>query len=132
MVDIPKKVLDLLNDPKSVKVFATACDCGQPHAIAAGSIASPSPDKMMVGEILMKKSVENLQKNPKASFLVVNGMSSYQIVVEKPVRIESGPVLDKMNEALAAIKLHANAVWMFDVKEVYEQGANMDAGKKIA
>ncbi len=132
MVEIPEKVLEMLNDPKTVKILVTACGCGQPHAIAAGSVASPSPDKMMVGEILMKNSVENLQKNPKASFLLVNGMQSYQIVVEKPVRIDAGPVVDKMNEALAAVKLHANAVWMFDVKEVYEQGANLDAGKKIA
>ncbi len=131
MVSIPEKVLQKLNG-ESVKVLVTADASGQPHAIVCGSIVSPAPDKVMVGEILMKKSSENLKANPKASFIVAAGMEAYTIDVANPVRIAEGPVLDGMNEKLAAIHLKASAVWMFDVTAVYDQGATPAAGTKIA
>ena len=105
---------------------------GQPHAIVCGTIMSPSPDKMVVGEVLMKKSRANLEANPKAAFMIAAGMNAYEIDVANPVRIADGPALDEMNKALAAIHLKAAAMWMFDVTAVYEQGANPNAGTKIA
>ena len=37
-----------------------------------------------------------------------------------------------MNEGLAAVNLHAKALWMFDVVAVYDEGAGPNAGTKIA
>ncbi len=133
MVAIPKEVLDLMK-PDSVKVLATVDASGQPHAIACGSIM-PCPidaGKVIVGEILMKKAAANLAATKKATMTITAGMSSYELVLKNPVRIASGPVLDQMNAGLAAIKLHANAVWAFDVDAVYNQGASPAAGTKIA
>ena len=123
MVDIPANVLEKMNAEGTVKVLVTADAAGQPHAIVCGTIMSPSPDKMVVGEVLMKKSRANLEANPK---------NAYEIDVANPVRIADGPALDEMNKALAAIHLKAAAMWMFDVTAVYEQGANPNAGTKIA
>ncbi len=130
MVDIPANVLEKMGS--AVKVLVTADASGQPHAIVCGSIVSPQPDKMIVGEILMHKSADNLAANPKASFLISAGMEAWEIDVKNPVRIAEGPVLDGMNENLKAINLHANAVWMFDVDAVYDQGASPNAGNKVA
>lgn len=132
MVDIPANVLEKMNAEGTVKVLVTADAAGQPHAIVCGTIMSPSPDKMVVGEVLMKKSRANLEANPKAAFMIAAGMNAYEIDVANPARIADGPALDEMNKALAAIHLKAAAMWMFDVTAVYEQGANPNAGTKIA
>ncbi len=132
MVCIPEKVIEKINDRTSVKVLVTSDAAGKPHAIVCGSIACPQPDKMMVGEVLMKRSSKNLEANPKAAFLISAGNEAYEIGVSNPVRLTEGPVVDGMNQALAAVNLKASAVWMFDVCEVYDEGAGPNAGTKIA
>ncbi|MBQ8180246.1 MAG: pyridoxamine 5'-phosphate oxidase family protein [Candidatus Methanomethylophilaceae archaeon] len=119
-------------DPATTKVLVTASESGRPHAIVCGSIVAPSPDKVIVGEVLMKRAAANLAANPKAAFLVSSGMESYEIIVRNPVRIAEGPILEQMNENLAKINLKAAAVWAFDVCAVYNEGANPQAGTQIA
>lgn len=132
MTDIPANVIEKMGAEGTVKTLVTASADGQPHAIVCGSIISPEPSKMIVGEILMHKSAQNLAENPKAAFMIAAGMEAWEIDVKNPVRIAEGPALDQMNAQLEAIHLHANALWMFDVDAVYDQGANPNAGKKIA
>ncbi len=132
MVNIPDKVLEKMNAQGTVKVLVTADASGQPHAIVAGTIMSPAADKMVIGEVLMKRSRANLEANPKASFMIVGGPESYEIDVANPVRIADGPALDEMNKVLEAMHLKAAALWMFDVVAVYDQGAGPNAGQKIA
>ena len=132
MADIPANVIEKMGTEGTVKTLVTASADGQPHAIVCGSIISPEPSKMIVGEILMHKSAQNLAENPKAAFMIAAGMEAWEIDVKNPVRIAEGPALDQMNAQLEAIHLHANALWMFDVDAVYDQGANPNAGKKIA
>lgn len=132
MVAIPANVMALLNAHDCVKIFVTADKTGQPHAVAAGSIAAPAPDTVIIGEILMKQSVKNVEANKKAAFLVVKGLEAYEVNVVPKVRLDKGPEVDAMNQALAALHLHANAVWVFSVVSVFEQGANGKAGTKLA
>ena len=132
MVALPENVMALINNPQNVKILSTASADGQPHAIVCGSIVAVAADKLVVGEVLMKKSSANLQANPTAALDVVAGMEAYEVVLANPVRITEGPALDQMNENLAAIGLHAGALWMFDVAEVYNESANPAAGSKIA
>ena len=132
MANIPDEVLKAMSEQTTVKALVTSDASGQPHAIVCGSIVAPSPDKVIVGEVLMKKSSKNLDVNKKAAILVSAGMAAYEIVLENPVRITEGPALDQMNEKLAAIHLKAGALWMFDVASVYDQGASPKAGTKLA
>ncbi len=132
MVAIPANVMALLNAHDVVKVFITAGKNGQPHAIPAGSIAAPAPDTIIIGEILTKQSVKNIEENKKAAFLVVKGLEAYEVNVEFKEAVKGGPMLDGMNKALAAMHLHASAVLTFAVEAVYNQSANAEAGKKIA
>ena len=87
---------------------------------------------MVVGEVLMKRSAEYMAENGKAAFMITAGPKAYEIQVENPVRYDSGEALAAMNEGLAAVNLHAKALWMFDVVAVYDEGAGPNAGTKIA
>ena len=58
MVDIPAEVMEIMNAKGTVKALVTANKAGQPHAIVCGTIACPAPGKMVVGEVLMKRSAE--------------------------------------------------------------------------
>lgn len=132
MVNIPKEVLDVMADPATAKLLITANKKGVPHAIVAGSIGSPTPDKMIVGEVMMKKSSANLKENAVAEFVVVNGPKAYSIQVKAIARMEAGPEVDMMNQRLATMKLKAAAVWAFEVLSVHDQSAAPTAGTKLA
>lgn len=132
MVDIPKNVIDLLHRPDSVKILATACKCAIPHAIVCGSIISPEPNKIAVGEILMKVSSKNMKENDRVTILVTRGPEAYQIKTRVNARIADGGMLDEFNRNLEKMNLKAHAVWVFDVLEVFDEGAGPNAGKKLA
>ena len=132
MASIPADILEKISGPGVVKILTTVGKDGQPHAIVCGSIAAPSPDKLVVGEVLMNKSSANLLENGKAAFLFSAGMEAWEVDVKNGVRIDDGPLLASMNENLAKAHLSARALWLFDVDAVYDQGANMNAGKQIA
>lgn len=130
--NVPENVLKLMKSPGTVKVLVTASKNAKPHAIVAGSINSPKPDTMIIGEVLMKVSAKNLSENPSASFLVSAGTEAYEINCTSKARLDKGPELDAMNAALAAVHLKATAVWVFGVDAVFDQSASPNAGKKLA
>ncbi|MDD2626908.1 MAG: pyridoxamine 5'-phosphate oxidase family protein [Candidatus Methanomethylophilus sp.] len=132
MVVIPTNVMALLNAHDTVKLLITSSKDGQPHAIPAGSIAAPTADTVIIGEILTKQSVKNIAENKKAAFVVIKGMEAYEINVVAKEKVTSGPMLDGMNKAMAAMHLHANAVLTFAVESVYNQSASPAAGQKLA
>jgi len=131
LANIPSSVIEFMNRPETVKTLVTASKFGQPHAIVCGSLVAPSPDTVIVGEILMKVSSGNMRSNPKVSILMVSGTEAYEIVGKVKERVDSGPMLDGMNQKLKAMNLQASAVWVFSVEEVYDQGASSKAGTKL-
>jgi predicted pyridoxine 5'-phosphate oxidase superfamily flavin-nucleotide-binding protein len=132
MVTIPKEVMDLLAENGSVKSMATVDSSGQPHVITAGTIGALDDKTMMIGQVLTQKSYNNAENNKKVAFIVTNGLKSYSIDAVLRETVSSGPLLEGVNQKLAAMHLVAKSILLFDVKAVYEQGANMNAGKQIA
>ncbi len=132
MVSIPANVLEIMKDPACVKSLTTICAGNRPHSIVAGTIMAPSPDMMVIGEVLMRRTSANLKQNPKAAFLVTRGKDSFEIQVVAKERIESGAIVDQMNAMLSGAGLHANAVWTFDVVSVWDESAGPKAGTKLA
>lgn len=132
MAIIPNNVLDLLKEPTTTKILVTSSKDAKPHAIVAGSIISPAADSMVVAEVLMKVSAKNLSENPKATFLIASGKSSFGIECTAKARLDSGPELETMNKQLATMGLKAAAVWVFKVEAVFDQGASPRAGTKLA
>ena len=129
MVAIPKEVTDIMGG--AVKVLVTVSAAGQPHAIVCGSILATGPDKVAVGEVLMKRAKENLA-NGKASILVSAGPQSFELVLANPKRYDAGPLFDNMKAGLAAHNLPCFAAWEFDVVEVWNESAGPGAGTKMA
>lgn len=135
MVAIPEAVMKILNDPTSVRVIATKSDKGDVHIIQAGSIKAPAPDTLIIGAILMKRTGKNLEgmkaKGEMVSILAGSKMESYEIRAKVKDHVTSGPIFDGMNAELSKMGMKASGVWVFDVKEVWNQSANYQAGTKM-
>lgn len=129
---IPAAVMDLLKRPDTTKILVTACSCGQPHAIVCGSIIPIDENTVGVGQVLMQKTVSNMKDNPKISIEVIDGKSAYELRGEVLGAQTEGPGLDNLNAVLGKMGLKASALWTFSIKEVYDESAGPNAGKKIA
>jgi len=127
--------MKILNDPTSVRVIATKSDKGDVHIIQAGSIKAPAPDTLIIGAILMKRTGKNLEgmkaKGEMVSILAGSKMESYEIRAKVKDHVTSGPIFDGMNAELSKMGMKASGVWVFDVKEVWNQSANYQAGTKM-
>lgn len=136
MVKIPDEVVQAINNEKNPKILATVGADGAPHAIQAGSIRAPSNEMMIVGAILMKKTGKNLEsmktENKIASFLVLDGMKSYEVRCRVGDFITSGPLFDTMSEKMKQVGLTVQGVWTFSPVEVFNQSASYEAGTKMA
>ena len=132
MVAIPENVLALLKDPEAKKVISTVCPGNRPHTITAGTIGAVGDSQMMVGEILMKRTAQNLAKNPNASFNVIKGTESYEIHCVCKEQLKSGPLFDGVKAACDKMNLPLSSVFVFDVISVYNQSASPACGTKIA
>ncbi|MCG7840336.1 MAG: hypothetical protein MIO87_00330 [Methanomassiliicoccales archaeon] len=136
MVAIPEEVLKVLNDDNSIRILATKSKEGNVHAIQVGSLKAPSPDTIIVGAILMKRTGKNLESmkasGEMVSILAGSQMKSFEIKARPKEFITSGPIFDGMNAALEKMGLKANGVWALEVAEVWNQSPNYEAGKKMA
>jgi hypothetical protein len=135
MVEIPKKVLDLLNHPDAIKVVATKTPNGDVHAIVVGSIHAPDPETLVFGTLIMHKTSENLRemhrKRELASVLVVKGMVSYEIRAKVVDQRKDDKELDLMNEQLSPMGLKMTSVWYLEPREIYDQSASYEAGTRM-
>ena len=131
MVAIPKDILDMMADKATTKILVTSNAAGQPHAVVCGSISAFPDGKVGVGEILMKRTKENL-KGGKAAILIAAGPKSFELVLANPNRADSGPAFEGMKEVLAKMNLPCFALWTFDVAEIWDESAGPTAGTKVA
>lgn len=132
MVAIPKEILDIAGEKTTSKLLVTVSPEGQPHAIVCGSIFITPDGKAGVGEVLMKRSSAYLKANGKASVEIVAGPKAFELVVANAARADSGPLFEDMKAKLASLNLPCFGIWTFDVKEIWDESAGPNAGKKIA
>jgi hypothetical protein len=136
VVKIPDEVVKAINNEKNPKILATVGADGAPHAIQAGSIRAPSNEMMIVGAILMKRTGKNLEAmksdNKMASFLVLDGMKSYEVRCRVGDFVTSGPLFDTMSEKMKQVGMTVQGVWTFSPVEVFNQSASYEAGTKMA
>ena len=136
MVKIPDEVVKAINNEKNPKILATVGADGAPHAIQAGSIRAPSNEMVIVGAILMKRTGKNLEAmkrdNKMASFLVLDGMKSYEVRCRVGDFVTSGPLFDTMSEKMKQVGMTVQGVWTFSPVEVFNQSASYEAGMKMA
>lgn len=125
-------VMDMLKRPETHKVMTTVSPEGDPHAIVCGSLLVTDEETVIVGEVYMYATCRNLEHNPKAEFLVWSGKDAFSIQAVLKARIESGPLLDKMNHNLDKMKMKAVAVLEFNVISVHDEGISGKAGTQIS
>lgn len=131
MVQLPPFIVDAIRRPDTNKVMSTVNEDGTPHTVVCGSLTVPEPDTIAVGRVWLRTTGKNLERDPRAEFLVWSGKSAYSIVCDfKGATKEADHVL-KMNEGLDKMNMFTGTLWLFEVKSVYDEGLGEGAGRQI-
>ena len=132
--ELPKNVMDLINDPQSVKILSTSSGENLLHSVPLGSLSAPSADLIVFGKILTNETHANLEKalkvNGSVSVLAVKGKEAYQVRCHPKSFATDGSVFQAMKGKLSAgTPLHG--VWLLEPVEIINQTPGPDAGKRL-
>ncbi|OGQ09574.1 MAG: hypothetical protein A2026_02935 [Deltaproteobacteria bacterium RBG_19FT_COMBO_46_12] len=134
MAKMSKEVTDVFNDPKSVKVLATAGTILEIDAVPKGSLRALDEELIAFADIFGDKTNQNLEVNKKVAALAIrmDPVAGYQIKGTFLGFQTSGGLFDRFaKEVKEKIKLNIRAVGTIRVDEVYAV-APPQPGKKIA
>ncbi|WGI16944.1 pyridoxamine 5'-phosphate oxidase family protein [Methanonatronarchaeum sp. AMET-Sl] len=132
MVRIPDEVLDLIGDPDTQIVLATADDDSVPNAVPMRNVWIVDDDKMALGDVFFDKTRENIEANGRISLSLWKGTEGYQVKGSCEAIKSSGPLFEEKKEMLAEkMDLDLKALCMIDVEEVYSTTPGPEAGSKI-
>ncbi len=134
MAKMSKEVIDVFNDPKSVKVLATAGTILEIDAVPKGSLRALDEELIAFADIFGGKTNQNLEVNKKVAALAIrmDPVAGYQIKGTFQGFQTSGGLFDRFaKDAKEKIKLDIKAVGTIRVDEVYAV-APPQPGKKIA
>jgi hypothetical protein len=134
MAKMSKEVMDVMNDPGSAKVLATAGTVLEINAVPKGSLRAIGEEQLAFADIFGDKTNKNLEVNKKVSALVfkMSPLAGYQIKGTFLGFQTSGELFDRFaKEIKERIKVNIKAVGTIKVDEVYAV-APPQAGKKIS
>jgi len=134
MAKMPKEVMDVVNDPSSAKVLATAGTALEINAVPKGSLRAIDEELIAFADIFGDKTNKNLGVNKKVTALAfkTSPVAGYQIKGTFLGFQTSGQLFDRFaKEIKERIKLDIKAVGTIRVEEVYAV-APPQPGKKIA
>jgi predicted pyridoxine 5'-phosphate oxidase superfamily flavin-nucleotide-binding protein len=116
MAAIPDRVLDILAEPRSVKMVGTVDNRGVPNVVIISTISVLNPETIAFADICLGKTKKNLQQNGKITVAVIgNEKEAYQIECRFVHFEDRTPLYD----------LWRNAVWnrmMMELKGVAVAG----------
>lgn len=132
MVSLPEPVARMIKHPSTYKVLSTVSPTGEPHSIVCGSLmVADDNETIIVGEVYMYRAAENLDRDPRAEFLVWKGKDAYSIKAVQTGRHTSGHIFERMEHALGKMNMTVVAVRTFRVEEVWDESAGHNAGKRV-
>lgn len=131
MAELTEPVTRLIAHPGSSKVLSTVSPEGEPHSVVCGSLAVTDDGLLVMGEVFMHRAAEYLRTSPRVEFLVWKGRDAYSIKAIVKERCTSGPVFDRMTDALDRMGMTAVAVWTFEPLEVWDESASRTAGDRV-
>ena len=131
MAKLTEPIVRMIRHPDTRKVMATVTPGGRPHVIVCGSLTTTEDDMIVVGDVYMHRTAENLAGCPAVEFMVWNGRDAYSIVAEARERLTSGPEFDKMTNDLGRMNMDVTAVWLFEPLEVWDESASRTAGTRV-
>jgi len=135
---IGKQTLEARTDPITVTIRALRTETDEVWDKPEPPWIIPFPAwrlAVVIGAILMKRTGKNLEgmkaKGEMVSILAGSALKSYEIRAKVKDLVTSGPIFDGMNAELSKMGMKASGVWVFEVKEVWNQSANYSAGTKM-
>ena len=131
MVDMPEPVMRMVVHPDTNKVLSTVNLKGEPHLIVCGSLMATAPNMIAAAEAYMYRTAENLVHNPVAEILVWKGREAYSLKVKALERVEEGPVFERMEKSLEKMHRTVDAVWIFEVLEIWDEGIGNMTGARV-
>ena len=132
MVSLPVQVLEIARRPGSCKILTTVDEDGSPHSIVCGTLFVPDTDIIGVGRVWMGKTCANLERDPRATFMLWEGTHAYEIRCRFHRATSDHEALNEINEKLDRMNVKAASVLLFDVESVSDEGFGPNVGKKIA
>jgi predicted pyridoxine 5'-phosphate oxidase superfamily flavin-nucleotide-binding protein len=80
MAAIPDRVLDILAEPRSVKMVGTVDNSGVPNVVIISTLSVLNPETIAFADICLGKTRRNLQQNGKITVAVIGSeKEAYQI-----------------------------------------------------
>lgn len=134
MAKMSKEVMDVFNDPKSVKVLATAGTILEINVVPKGSLRALDEELIAFADIFGDKTNKNLEVNKKVAALAfrMDPVAGYQIKGTFQGFQTSGELFDRFaKEIRERKKMSIKAAGTIKVDEIYAV-APPQPGKKIA
>ena len=117
-------------DANKMWVLATAGNT--PNAVPIYFTKVLDENKLMLVDVFMKKTLENIKRNPKVAVAVYNAekLQGYQIKGTASY-ISEGPLVNEGNAMSAALKLSAKGVITIEVEEIVVTSPGPEIGKSL-
>ena len=117
-------------------IVTTASSDGKPNGVPVGSVKVISDDEIMVTDVLMKKTRQNLDENPQIAVTAWDLGVHYGYQFKGGARVEtSGKLFDRevknMESHPGDYKFTVNAVVIVKVEEAYYIGIGKDTGVNL-
>lgn len=126
-----KEMMDAIE--KDNVVFLSTCSDDIPNVVPIGFARPLDDEHILLVDNFMKKTHENLEKNPKAA-IVVRDASKCPYQFKGSVEIfKSGKYFDDAVDWATSVmsKLSPKAAILFKVEEIYSVQPGPDAGKRV-
>jgi hypothetical protein len=114
-------------------VFLSTCSDDVPNVVPIGFARPLDDEKILLVDNFMKKTRENLEKNPRAS-LVIRDASKCPYQFKGTVEIiTSGELFDEAVDWATSVmsQLSPKAAILFKVEEIYSVQPGPDAGNRV-
>ena len=117
-------------------VFATASKEGKPNGVPIGLVKIVSDDEVMLVDVGMNKTRQNIAENPRVAATCWSAGDHYGFQFKGRARVEtSGRLFEEAKRLVEAKKmpphLGAKAAVVVKVEEVYYVGADKDCGQNL-
>jgi predicted pyridoxine 5'-phosphate oxidase superfamily flavin-nucleotide-binding protein len=133
MAKITEEMKEVAGKTKAFSL-ATASKDGDPHVIPVGFGKVLSDDELLLVDVFMKKTLENIKSNPRVAVSVWDMESLKGYEFKGKARIEtSGKVFDdsvKMVQSMMP-QLNAKGAVIVKVDSILVRSPGPDAGKKV-
>jgi predicted pyridoxine 5'-phosphate oxidase superfamily flavin-nucleotide-binding protein len=134
MAKITEEMKEVAGKTKGFAV-ATATKDGDPHVIPVlfGSVLSE--DEILLVAVFMKKTIENIEANPKVAVSIwdIDSVKGYEF--KGNARVEtSGKIFEDSNKMVKSKRpqLSAKAVVIVKVDSIYVRSPGPEAGKQVS